>query len=69
MNESFAERSLSVSLGEGEARLVVELTGSPCACEDLQAALIGFVRDWKRDRAKRTPKRKPCGCKDEEDAG
>jgi hypothetical protein len=62
-----SQRTVTVGLGGAgdRARLSVDFEGSACRCEDFQMALVGFAKQWLRDRAERDAKEpQPCGCEE-----
>jgi hypothetical protein len=57
-------RSIAVKLGEGDARLTLELTGAPCQVDDLALELRAYVSHWLRERQARPRPADPCGCQE-----
>jgi hypothetical protein len=66
-----AERTVSIDLGGQGSEMEVRFSGSECACEDFQMALVGFARQWVRERRQieaQKPGKTPCGCKEKQPA-
>lgn len=59
-------REVTAALNEGGESLVITVTGSECALEDLQMLVFGLIQQVRRDRAAMAPsaEKKPCGCKE-----